>query len=78
MLNELDQKSLENAKDFLSSTEVDNIEVGTSRGLHQIHQALFRGLYDFAGMVRKQKSPSNGAQPGQCLGTQDHFVSKFD
>lgn len=54
MLNELDQKSLENAKDFLSSTEVDNIEVGTSRGLQQIHQALFRGLYDFAGMVRKQ------------------------
>lgn len=54
MLNEPDQKSLENAKDFLSSTEVDNIEVGTSRGLQQIHQTLFRGLYDFAGMVRKQ------------------------
>ena len=28
---------------------IDNIEVGTTKGLQQIHAYLFGGLYDFAG-----------------------------
>lgn len=53
-MENLDRKSLENAKKLFSSNEISNIEVGTVKGLQQIHKYLFNGLYDFAGMIRKQ------------------------
>lgn len=31
---------------------IDEIEVGTTRGLQQIHRYIFGGLYDFAGKIR--------------------------
>lgn len=49
---EIDAKSLENAKRFYTSGEIDKIEVGTVKGLQAIHRALFGGLYDFAGEIR--------------------------
>lgn len=54
MPNDLDQKSLENAKHLWNSPEIANIEVGMTKGLQQIHHALFDGLYDFAGEIRQQ------------------------
>lgn len=54
MLSELDQKSLENAKDLFASSNIEHIEVGTTAGLRAIHYALFDNLYDFAGKIREQ------------------------
>ena len=53
-MNEIDKKSLEKAKKLLSSGEINNIEVGTTKGLQQIHKSLFDGLYEFAGKIRKE------------------------
>mgnify|MGYP001623775273 FL=1 len=53
-MTELDKKSLENAKRLFSSKQIDNIEVGTVKGLQQIHKYLFDNLYDFAGNIRKE------------------------
>ena len=53
-MTELDKKSLENAKGLFSSKQIDNIEVGTVKGLQQIHKYLFDNLYDFAGIIRKE------------------------
>lgn len=53
-MNEIDQASLENAKRLFASNEIDNFEIGTYRGLQQIHQYLFDELYDFAGQTRQQ------------------------
>ena len=53
-MNEIDKQSLENAKKLFSSNEINNIEVGTTKGLQQIHKILFDGLYDFAGNIRKE------------------------
>ena len=53
-MNEIDKLSLENAKKLFSSNEIENIEVGTTKGLQQIHEYLFKDLYDFAGIIRKE------------------------
>lgn len=53
-MNEIDKQSLENAKKLFSSSDIDNIEVGTTKGLQQIHKYLFNGLYAFAGNIRKE------------------------
>ena len=53
-LNEINQKSLENAKWLFDCGEINGIEVGTVKGLQDIHKALFDGLYDFAGQIRTQ------------------------
>lgn len=53
-MNKIDEKSLENAKRLFSSNDINSIEIGTVKGLKQIHKHLFNGLYDFAGQIRKQ------------------------
>jgi cell filamentation protein len=52
-MREIDAKSLENAKRLFESRAIDRMEVGTVKGLRDIHRYLFEGLYDFAGQVRK-------------------------
>lgn len=53
-MNKIDKKSLENAKQLFSSNEINSIEIGTTKGLMQIHKYLFNDLYDFAGIIRKE------------------------
>lgn len=53
-MTQLDQKSLENARELFRSGEINNIEVGTIKGLQQIHKYLFNRLYNFAGVIRKE------------------------
>lgn len=41
---------------------LDTIEVGTVKGLQQIHGYLFGGLYDFAGQIRTLNIAKDGFQ----------------
>ena len=50
----LDSQSLQKAFRLFESGDITSIEVGTVRGLCEIHHYLFEGLYDFAGQIRKQ------------------------
>lgn len=51
-MTELDEQSLQNAKRFFESKDIEQIEIGTTKGLMAIHKYLFGGLYDFAGEIR--------------------------
>jgi cell filamentation protein len=55
----IDGKSKTKAYALFESSFVNSIEVGTTKGLQQIHAYLFGGLYDFAGQIRT-KSISKG------------------
>ena len=51
-MKEIDRASEQRAKNLFGSSEINEFEVGTTKGLKQIHKYLFSDLYDFAGAVR--------------------------
>ncbi|MBO7503398.1 MAG: Fic family protein [Clostridia bacterium] len=55
-----DEKSRLKAYELFDSGFIDNIEVGTVKGLQQIHAYIFGGLYDFAGQIRKLNIAKGG------------------
>lgn len=50
--NTIDAKSKQKAYALFESGLFESIEVGTVKGLQQIHGYLFGGLYEFAGQIR--------------------------
>lgn len=58
----IDGKSRSKAYALFESILVDNIEIGTVKGLQQIHAYLFGGLYDFAGQIRTVNIAKAGFQ----------------
>lgn len=56
----LDEQSKKKAYDLINSGIIYDIEVGTTRGLQQIHSYLFDGLYDFAGKIRDKNISKGG------------------
>lgn len=55
-----DKYSLENAFRLFETDDISVFEVGTTKGLMQIHEYLFRGLYDFAGHTRTKNISKGG------------------
>ncbi|MBU1009359.1 MAG: Fic family protein [Bacteroidetes bacterium] len=58
----IDGKSKTKAYAMFESSFINNIEVGTTKGLQQIHAYLFGGLYDFAGQIRQKNISKGGFQ----------------
>ena len=56
----IDGKSKTKAYALFETSFADSIEVGTAKGLQQIHAYIFGGLYDFAGQIRTKNIAKGG------------------
>ena len=56
----IDEQSKNKAYELFESGIINDIAVGTIKGLQQIHSFLFGGLYDFAGQIRKLNISKGG------------------
>jgi len=60
--NSIDGQSKKKAYTLFESNLIDEIGIGTAKGLQQIHAYLFGGLYDFAGQIRQKNISKGGFQ----------------
>ena len=56
----IDEISKQRAIDLFASDTLASFEIGTTKGLQQIHEHLFGGLYDFAGTIRDKNISKDG------------------
>src|SRR3989338_8465326 len=59
-MSNIDEASKERAIKLFGSVLIEEFEVGTTRGLQQLHKYLFEGLYDFAGQIRVKDISKGG------------------
>lgn len=60
IMKNIDKNRLENAYRLFESGTIEKFEIGTTKGLQEIHQYLFDGLYDFAGKIRTHNISKGG------------------
>lgn len=58
----IDGQSKKKAYTLFESNLINEFEVGTTKGLQQIHAFLFGGLYAFAGQIREKSISKGGYQ----------------
>jgi cell filamentation protein len=66
-MKDIDKLSIEKAYQLFETGTIEKIEVGTTRGLQEIHKYIFEGLYDFAGEIRSQNISKGGFRFANAL-----------
>ena len=56
----IDEQSKAKAYSLFESGVIETVEIGTVKGLRQIHAYIFGGLYDFAGQIRTMNIAKGG------------------
>ena len=66
-MKQIDEKSLQKAFQLFESGDIEQMEIGTTKGLQQIHKYIFGGLYDFAGKIRDKNISKVGFRFANAL-----------
>jgi cell filamentation protein len=69
-----DELSKQKADRLFDSKEINRMEVGTVKGLRQIHKYLFEGLYEFAGEIRQKNISKGSFRFASCLYLQESLA----
>lgn len=67
MADPIDEQSKKKAYELYENSILETIEIGTIKGLQQIHAYLFEGLYEFAGKIRIKNISKGGFAFANCL-----------
>lgn len=70
----IDEQSKKRAYELYENSILENTEIGTIKGLQQIHAFLFDGLFDFAGKIRNKNISKGGFAFANCM----YFDSIFE
>jgi len=66
-MKQIDEKSLQKAFQLFESGDIERMEIGSTKGLQQIHKYIFDGLYDFAGKIRDKNISKGGFRFANAL-----------
>mgnify|MGYP002652906804 FL=1 len=66
-MKQIDEKSLQKAFQLFERGDIERMEIGTTKGLQQIHKYIFGGLYDFAGKIRDKNIYKGGFRFANAL-----------
>jgi probable adenosine monophosphate-protein transferase HI_0977 len=66
-MKQIDEKSLQKAFQLFETGDIERMEIGTTKGLQQIHKYIFGGLYDFAGKIRDKNISKGGFRFANAL-----------
>ena len=66
-MKQIDEKSLQKAFQLFESGDIERMEIGTTKGLQQIHKYIFDGLYDFVGKIRDKNISKGGFRFANAL-----------
>ena len=66
-MKNIDKQSLKKAYRLFETGDIDQFEIGTTKGLQQIHHYLFDGLYDFAKQLRTMNIAKGGFRFANAL-----------
>ena len=70
-MHKIDEISKQRAIKLFGSSDLSSFEVGTTKGLQQIHVYLFGDLYDFAGKIRELNISKAGFRFANSLYLED-------
>ena len=70
-MQNIDEISKQRAIKLFGSSDLSSFEIGTTKGLQQIHVYLFGDLYDFAGKIRGTNIAKDGFRFANSLYLED-------
>jgi len=77
LANEEERITKIKALELFDTNKINEIEIGTFKGLSLIHKYLFNDIYDFAGNIRKENIAKGSFRFASCMYLED-VLNKID